>query len=107
MATIDKIKNISRAESKIFTLFASYLIIGTVFYHLIEKWSWLDSLYFSVITLATVGYGDFAPKTPAGKIFTIFYVFIGVGIFIFVANYFLKKRVEHRVDVNQSKHKRD
>ena len=39
------------------------LLIGTVFYHLEEGWSWLDSLYFSVITLSTVGYGDFEPTT--------------------------------------------
>jgi hypothetical protein len=37
----------------------------------------LDSLYFSVITLATVAYGDFSPYTMAGKIFTVFYIFIG------------------------------
>lgn len=58
------------------------LAIGTIFYHWIEGWRWLDSLYFCVITLATVGYGDFSPKTDAGKIFTMFYVFIGIGLLI-------------------------
>lgn len=53
--------------------------VGTIFYTLVEKWSFLDSLYFSVVTLATIGYGDLAPVTRIGKIFTILYVFAGVG----------------------------
>jgi voltage-gated potassium channel len=55
------------------------LLTGTIFYHLIEKFSWLDAYYFSVVTLATVGYGDLVPHTPAGKIFTTIYIFLGVG----------------------------
>jgi voltage-gated potassium channel Kch len=39
----------------------------------------LDSLYFSVITLTTIGYGDFSPESTPGKVFTIFYIFIGLG----------------------------
>ncbi len=56
------------------------LTIGTIFYHFVEKWRWLDAYYFCVITLATVGYGDFTPKTDLGKLFTTFYVFAGIGI---------------------------
>jgi voltage-gated potassium channel len=62
----------------------SVLAIGTVYYHYIEGWRWLDSLYFCVMTLATVGYGDFAPKTDPGKVFTMLYVFIGIGLLIAV-----------------------
>ena len=42
----------------------------------------LDSAYFSVVTIATVGYGDFAPKTALGKAFTIAYIFAGIGVFV-------------------------
>jgi voltage-gated potassium channel len=55
---------------------------GTVFYWRAEGWSLLDSFYFSSITLATVGYGDLVSDTPDGKIFTVFYVFAGVGIIV-------------------------
>ncbi len=56
--------------------------IGTVFYRFVEDLTWLDSLYFSVITLTTVGYGDFSPVTSTGKVFTMFYVLAGIGIFV-------------------------
>ena len=58
------------------------LIIGTVAYHELEGWSWLDSLYFSVITLTTIGFGDFAPQTSGGKIFTMLYIVVGLGMIL-------------------------
>jgi len=78
------------------------LVIGTTFYHFIEKWSWVDSYYFCVVTLATIGYGDFVPKTIPGKIFTTIYIFAGVGIittFISV----LIQRWKYRVQSRNSK----
>ena len=62
------------------------LLSGTVFYSQIEKWSLLDSLYFSTTTLTTVGYGDLAPKTDIGKIFTIVYLFVGIGVILGFVN---------------------
>ncbi|TAK89721.1 two pore domain potassium channel family protein [Patescibacteria group bacterium] len=58
----------------------STIAIGTVFYHYIERFSWLNAYYFSVITLTTVGYGDLVTKTDIGKLFTTFYILVGVGI---------------------------
>ncbi len=55
---------------------------GTIFYSLVEGLHPVDALYFSVTTLATVGYGDFSPETMAGKLFTIVYVLVGVGILL-------------------------
>lgn len=62
------------------------ICIGTVVYHFLEGWSWLDALYFSFITLTTVGFGDFAPQTDMGKIFTIFYIVVGIGIILAFVN---------------------
>ena len=56
------------------------LVGGTLFYSLVEGWSPLDALYFSVVTLATIGYGDLTPTTDLAKGFTIFYVLIGIGL---------------------------
>tara|TARA_B100000497_G_C7579793_1_gene349100 strand:- start:396 stop:713 length:318 start_codon:yes stop_codon:yes gene_type:complete len=61
---------------------AIILSIGTLTYHILEGWSWIDSLYFSVITLTTIGYGDFSPQTDAGKLFTIFYILLGLGMIL-------------------------
>ena len=66
-------------------LYAVLLLIGTAFYVRAEGWSVLDALYFCVVTLATVGYGDFAPRTPLGKVFTIVYILIGAGVFVVLA----------------------
>jgi hypothetical protein len=60
------------------------LLLGTVVYHWLEGWSYLDALYFCVISLATVGYGDLTPTTPEAKIFTIFYVVNGIGVLLAV-----------------------
>tara|TARA_B100000925_G_scaffold87899_1_gene63355 strand:+ start:5227 stop:5520 length:294 start_codon:yes stop_codon:yes gene_type:complete len=59
-----------------------FIALGTVVYHHIEGWSWLDSLYFSVITLTTIGYGDFSPQTDLGKIFTLLYIVVGVALIL-------------------------
>lgn len=58
------------------------LIVGTFFYSWVEHWRILDAFYFSVVTLATVGFGDFTPKTDIGKIFTVGYIFVGVGTLV-------------------------
>lgn len=62
------------------------LMIGTLTYHYVEGWSVVDSLYFSVVTLTTIGYGDFTPQTDAGKIFTIIYIVVGIGMILSFIN---------------------
>jgi len=62
------------------------LLSGTVFYSTVEGWGIVDSLYFSVVTLSTVGYGDLTPETTVGKLFTGFYIIVGIGLFVAVAS---------------------
>lgn len=54
-------------------------VIGTAGYMLIEGWSWFDALYMSVITLTTVGYLEVQQMSTAGRVFTMVYLFAGVG----------------------------
>lgn len=68
--------------AKLMSVTLSTIVFGTVMYSYIEGWNWIDSLYFSVITLTTIGYGDVAPVTNAGKLFTIVYIIFGLGIIL-------------------------
>ena len=63
-------------------LVGTLLLTGTVFYHQVEDWRLLDSLYFSVTSLLTVGFGDFVPSKDVSKVFTILYTLVGVGILV-------------------------
>jgi hypothetical protein len=54
------------------------VIVGTVVMHHLEGWSWISSFYFSVTTLATVGYGDLHPTHEASRLFIAFYAIAGV-----------------------------
>jgi voltage-gated potassium channel len=65
----------------LFHLLLLVLISGVVFYTQVEGWSVVDALYFAVITMATIGYGDLSPETTTGKVFTMFYALVSVGIF--------------------------
>ena len=55
----------------------AHLCIGCVGFSLLESWSLADSLYFSIVTLTTVGFGDLAPKSETGKWFTAAYILFG------------------------------
>ena len=72
---------------------AGLLAVGTVAYAILEGWSLLDSLYFSVVTLATVGYGDLHPTTDLAKVFTIGYILTGIGIVAAFASEVAKHRI--------------
>jgi voltage-gated potassium channel len=58
------------------------LVSCTLFYHLLEGWSLLDSFYFVAITFTTIGYGDFSPTQPLTKVITIFLAFNGVAVLL-------------------------
>lgn len=66
---------------RILALLAAILLsIGTVFYRIIEGWSWVDSFYFSSVAVTTVGFGDLVPTSDVSKLFTVFYILSGVAI---------------------------
>lgn len=73
------------------------VLCAAIFYSWAEDWSFLDAVYFSVITISTVGYGDFSPQTVAGKMFTIVYVLIGLGIFVATATTVATAILSHRL----------
>jgi voltage-gated potassium channel len=85
------------------TLMVITLLSGTFFYAGVEGLRLFDAFYFSVITLSTVGYGDFTPQTDFGKLFTIVYIFTGVGLLVAFAgkmfHYIQLNRIDSRKKV--------
>jgi len=55
------------------------LLAGTAGYMLIERWTFVDALYMTVITISTVGFGEIHRLGTPGRIFTIFLILGGVG----------------------------
>jgi peptidoglycan hydrolase CwlO-like protein len=67
-----------------FILIVLLLSIGTVYYSHAEGWSYVDSFYFSTMTLTTIGFGDLTPTGEASKIFTSLYAIFGIGIMLYI-----------------------
>lgn len=72
-----------REALRIIGLLGSILLIGVIGYHLIERWSLFDALYMTVITLATVGYGETHPLSTTGRVFTMFLILGGMGMILY------------------------
>jgi voltage-gated potassium channel len=70
------------------------LLIGTLWYWLVEGWSWQDAAYMTVITLATVGYGETQPLGSRGRLFTIALILLGVVNIGYIVNRFTEAIIE-------------
>ncbi|XRO74631.1 potassium channel family protein [Methanocaldococcus sp. 28A] len=75
----------------------------------IEGVDYFTALYFSVVTITTTGYGDFTPKTFIGRVLTIIYLCIGVGIvmylFSLIAEFIIEGKFEEIMRLKRMKHK--
>ena len=83
---------VSIALTSIFTLIG----IGTITFKLLEDWTWVQSFYFSVTTLTTVGLGDLHPTSDGSRLFTSLYILIGVSVVlgsmgVIGSNYLIKR----------------
>jgi voltage-gated potassium channel len=59
-------------------------VVSILFFHLVEGWNYLDAAYYTTVTIATVGYGDYHPVTPLGKIGAMLLIFSGVSLALYV-----------------------
>ncbi|DAB31247.1 MAG TPA: potassium channel protein [Sulfurospirillum sp. UBA11407] len=64
-------------------LVVTMIMVGTLGYVIIDNFSLLDALYQAGITFTTVGFGEIAPISPAGRLFTITLIILGFGVFSF------------------------
>src|ERR1035437_5108246 len=67
------------------TCMMALAVLGTLGYHILEGWTFLDSWYMTVITLSTVGYKEVHDLDNAGKLFTTGFVLLGVAIAVWAA----------------------
>ena len=88
-------------------IFFVLLAGATIVYSSIEGWRYIDSAYFIVATVTTIGYGDIAPQTDVGKIFTMFFSFLGIGMtFYFLTlfgEYIYKKTFQDNLKTHHHK----
>lgn len=90
-------------------LLVLYFSVGGIFFAETRNWAFTDCVYFSVLTLTTIGYGDLTPKTDGQKVFTIFYVLVGFCILGYALGHigqYVAKR-EERLLMRQLKEARD
>jgi voltage-gated potassium channel len=76
---------------------ASLTALGTFGYVLIEGMSFLDALFMTVITLSTVGYGETAPLSEAGRLYTIGLIAVGIGTVFYTAGALASFIIEGRL----------
>ncbi|MDW5596262.1 potassium channel family protein [Conexibacter stalactiti] len=88
-------------ETKALPVVAGALVLtGTLFYWRFEDWTIVEALYFSVVTLTTVGFGDLSPTSAGTQLFTVVYILTGLGVLVAllssVAEQYLSQRAEGR-----------
>ena len=83
----------------VLTLAAGLVMGGALFYRRVEDLSWVDSFYLTIITLTTVGYGDISPQTTGGKVFTMAYLLIGIGVLLAV----ITEITRHLIESNEAR----
>lgn len=75
-------------------LFASLFVLGTVWYRLVEKWTWIDAAYMTTITLSTVGYGETRTLGEVSRLFTMLLILMGLVTVGYMANRFTEAFIQ-------------
>lgn len=66
------------------------ILLGTIGYRFVEQWSWFDSLYMTVITLTTIGFGEVHPLDGPGRLLTIALSLSGIFTIFFASSELLR-----------------
>lgn len=80
------------AKSVVFGLLV--VLGGTIGYVVIEEMSAFDALYMTTITVTTIGFKEVFPLSAAGRIFTMFLAYAGIGVILLIASEFARAMLE-------------
>ena len=84
-------------ETKALPVVAGALVLtGTMFYWRFEDWTIIESFYFCIVTLTTVGFGDFSPTTAGTQIFTVVYILTGFGVLVALLTSVAQQYLKHK-----------
>jgi len=83
----------------------SLIATGTIIFHALEDWTWIESFYFTVATLSTVGYGDISPTSDSTRLFTAIFIIFGVAIAVTALSVLGESYIENRTENRKKKKK--
>ena len=92
-----------KSRNKTYKIFKGFLILslivtfGSIGYMKIEGWAFFPSLYMTVITITTVGFGEIGNLSVAGRLFTIVLIFLGMGIILYIVGLVTQVMVELQI----------
>lgn len=75
----------------------TWIALGTFVFYRLEDWTRIEAFYFAVVTITTVGYGDFAPTTDVSRLFAAIYILVGVSIGLVTLGLVGSKIIEYRL----------
>lgn len=76
---------------RLIILLTAVTTFGTVGYYVLEDgWSLLDAFYMTVITITTIGFGEIHPLSPAGRLFTVLLIMLGLGAIAYSSQIFIE-----------------
>ncbi|MCU0533492.1 MAG: potassium channel protein [Hydrococcus sp. Prado102] len=95
MATIDpKYKRLRQELIGGVVALGVVFLIGTLWYRIVEGWTWLDSAYMTMSTLATVGFGEINPLNERGRLFTMVLIVMGLITIGYIVNRFTEALIQ-------------
>jgi voltage-gated potassium channel len=91
-----------KIKSKIIISALIYILAGgTILFHYLENWSWVDSFYFTCVTITTIGYGDLTPTKTITKLLTVLIAFLGIGILLLILETMTKYYIQNKYNIKK------
>jgi len=85
------------------------IFVGGLFFSILEDSSFGDGLYWAIVTVSTVGYGDISPESTSGKMLAVILIIVGLvffaGLTANLASFFIEKDMEEEKNTDEKSEK--